>query len=132
MIEIVGLEAARFVERMELNNFAATGVFDGVIPIVFDEMGNGHLEGGNLASRAPGGNLSYVGQLTYEDLSYVGKLGLQRAARSAVQPRRNPVDGPLTGEIVTRVQLRRDRPGGNGAKANFITRQIANCRLNFA
>ena len=124
VIEIVGLEAARFVERMELNNVAATGIFDGVIPIVFDEMGNGHLQGGNLTSRAPGGNLSYVGQLTYEDLSYVGNLAFSALRDLRFSRAEILLDGPLTGELVTRVNFVGIGQGAT-AEGNFITRKIA-------
>ena len=124
VIEITGLEAARFVERMELNNVAATGIFDGVIPIVFDEMGNGHLQGGNLTSRVPGGNLSYVGQLTYEDLSYVGNLAFSALRDLRFSRAEILLDGPLTGELVTRVNFEGIGQGAT-AEGNFITRKIA-------
>ena len=68
MLVIEGLNAARFVERMDLANISATGTFDGAMPLVFDENG-GRIEGGSLMSRPPGGNVSYVGALTYKDLS---------------------------------------------------------------
>ena len=124
VIEITGLEAARFVERMELNNVAATGIFDGLIPIVFDELGNGHLRGGNLTSRAPGGNLSYIGQLTYEDLSYVGNLAFSALRDLRFSRAEILLDGPLTGELVTRVNFEGIGQGAT-AEGNFITRKIA-------
>lgn len=124
VIEIVGLEAARFVERMELNNVAASGVFDGVIPIVFDEMGNGHLQGGMLTSRPPGGNLAYIGQLTYEDLGYMGNLAFSALRDLKFSRAEILLDGPLTGELVTRVNFEGIGQGAT-AEGNFITRKIA-------
>src|SRR5690606_3311650 len=47
VLVIEGLNAARFVERMELANLSATGSFDGALPLVFDENG-GRIEGGLL------------------------------------------------------------------------------------
>jgi len=69
IIDITGLEAQRFVEHMGLSNISATGTFDGSLPIVFDGEGNGLLQGGTLLSRPPGGRVSYIGELTYEDLT---------------------------------------------------------------
>jgi len=124
VIDIEGLEAGSFVERMDLNNVAATGVFDGTIPIVFDELGNGHLIGGMLVTRPPGGNLSYVGQLTYEDLSYVGNLAFAALRDLRFSRAEILLDGPLTGELVTRVNFE-GIGQGETAQGNFITRKIA-------
>jgi hypothetical protein len=63
---IDGLDAAQFILRMEMANLTATGVFDGRLPAIFDATG-----GTSWAARSPraGGNVSYVGALTYKDLS---------------------------------------------------------------
>jgi len=124
VIEIEGLEAARFIERMELNNLSASGVFDGTIPIVFDAAGNGRLQGGLLTVRPPGGNLSYVGQLSYEDMSFFSNLtfsALRDLRFSAAEIR---LDGPLTGELVTKVNFE-GIGQGESATSNFLIRQIA-------
>ncbi len=124
VLEIEGLEAARFIERMELNNLAASGVFDGTIPIVFDAAGNGQLRGGILTARPPGGNLSYVGQLSYEDTGYFSNLAFSTLRDLRFAGAEIRLDGPLTGELVTRVNF--DGIGqGATAEGNFITRKIA-------
>lgn len=124
VLEIEGLEAARFVERMELSNLAVTGTFDGTIPVVFDEEGNGRLEGGVLLARAPGGNVSYVGQLTYEDMGAIPNFAFKTLRSLDYREMFIQMDGSLVGEIVTRVRL--DGVGqGAGASRNLITRQIA-------
>ena len=74
VFDVEGLDAAAFVARFELPNIAVTGLFDGTLPIVFDVNGNGRIEGGQLTSRPPGGNVSYVGDLTYEDLSPIANF----------------------------------------------------------
>ena len=124
VFQIEGLEAARLVEHMELNNMAASGTFDGILPIVFDAMGNGRLEGGMLSARPPGGHVSYVGQLTYEDLSLVGNYAFQALRDLNYRTMEVALDGPLTGELVTRVRLDGVSQGAT-AQTNFITRRIA-------
>ncbi len=124
VFQIVGLEASQFVERMELNNLSGSGRFDGTIPVIFDAEGNGRLEGGVLRVQPPGGHLSYVGQLTYEDLSAVGNFAFQSLRDLQYDEMEVFMDGPLTGELVTRVRFDRIRQGET-ADTNIVTRQIA-------
>ena len=98
-----GLQASRFIERFELANLSATGTFDGRLPLVFDDSG-GRIEGGVLVSRPPGGNLSYVGELTYRDLSTMANLAFNVLKSLDYAQMRINMDGDLTGNIVTRVR----------------------------
>jgi hypothetical protein len=129
VLDIVGMEAARVVERLELANISATGTFDGTVPLIFDAQGNGRLVDGVLTSRG-GGNLSYVGALTYEDMGAIANFAFQ-ALRSLDYDRMTvTINGPLTGEIIT--QVRFDGVSqGEGAKQNFITRRLANLPVRF-
>jgi hypothetical protein len=129
VLEIEGLEAALFLQRMELANMSASGVFDGTIPLIFDENG-GRIEGGLLLSRPPGGNLSYVGDLTYEDLSTMANFAFDALKSLDYTQMRIAMDGDLTGEIVTRVRFDGVKQG-EGAKRNFITQRFANLPLRF-
>ncbi|WP_324827140.1 intermembrane phospholipid transport protein YdbH family protein [Qipengyuania zhejiangensis] len=130
IFEIVGLEAAQFVAQMELENIAATGLFDGTVPIVFDSQGNGRIDTGILISRPPGGNLSYVGELTYEDLSPIANFAFNALRSLNFTQMRVVMEGPLTGEIVTRVRFD-GVSQGQGAKSNFVTKRLANLPLQF-
>jgi len=130
VFRIEGLEAAQFVQQMELGNISATGIFDGVVPIVFDAQGNGRIEGGALDSRAPGGNVSYVGELTYEDLTPIANFAFDALRSLNYRTMTVRMDGALTGEIVTRVRFD-GVSQGEGAKSNFITRRIASLPLRF-
>jgi hypothetical protein len=130
VFEIVGLDAALFLQRMELDNLAVTGTFDGTIPVVFDRAGNGSLVGGELLSRPLGGNLSYVGELTYEDLSPMANYAFDMLRSLDYRQMRIQMDGSLTGEIVTRVTID-GVSQGEGAKRNFISRRLAQLPIRF-
>lgn len=128
-LRIVGLNAAKFVERMELPNISATGTFDGALPLVFDDAG-GRIEGGVLTSRPPGGNVSYVGALTYEDLSTMANFAFESLKSLDYKEMRVGIDGALTGDLVTRVRFDQVRQG-TGATQNLITRQIGKLPIQF-
>ena len=128
--ELIGAQAGVFVERMEIANLSATGTFDGVVPILFDERGNGRIEGGALRSRPSGGNVSYVGELTYKDLSPIANFAFDALRSLDYDTMTIGMDGPLTGEIVTRVRFDGVRQGA-GAKTNFITRRLAKLPITF-
>ena len=130
VFEIVGLDAAAFISQMELENLNATGTFDGTVPIVFDAQGNGIIDTGVLISRPPGGNISYVGELTYEDLSPIADFAFDALKSLDYSQMRVIMEGPLTGEIVTRVRFDGVSQGA-GAESNFITRRLAALPLQF-
>ena len=130
IFEIVGLDAGIFVSQMELENLSATGLFDGTVPIVFDASGTGRIENAVLVSRPPGGNVSYVGDLTYEDLSPIANFAFDALKSLDYSQMRVVMEGPLTGEIVTRVRFD-GVSQGEGARSNFITRRLAALPLQF-
>lgn len=130
IFDIVGLNAAVFVDNLDIGNIAATGTFDGTLPIIFDATGTGRIEGGNLLSRPPGGNVSYVGELTYEDLSPMANFAFDALRSLNYTEMRVLMDGNLTGELVTRVRFD-GVTQGEGTSSNFITKQIAKLPIRF-
>ncbi|MXO87703.1 intermembrane phospholipid transport protein YdbH family protein [Alteraurantiacibacter aestuarii] len=130
VFDLRGLEASRFIDHMDLNNLSASGMFDGTIPIVFDAMGNGQLEGGQLVARPPGGNVSYVGELTYEDMTPMVNFAFAALRSLDYREMSIAMNGPLTGELVTRVRFD-GVSQGQGTQSNFITRRIANLPIRF-
>lgn len=130
IFEIIALDAATFVTQMELSNISATGQFDGTIPIIFDAQGNGTIAGGLLISRPPGGNVSYVGELTYEDLGAMGNYAFQTLRSLDYNQMSIELNGNLAGEIVTNFNIDGVRQGA-GASRNFVTRQLANLPIRF-
>lgn len=128
-MKVEGANAAKFVQQMDLSNIAANGIFDGTIPLVFDQEG-GRIEGGLLISRPPGGNLSYVGDLTYEDLSAMGNFAFQTLRSLDFTRMEIGLNGHIDGDILTAFRIEGVKQGA-GAKRNFITRQLGKLPLQF-
>ena len=128
-LTVRGLDAASFVRHLEVSNISASGVFDGELPLVFDENG-GRIEGGYLTSREPGGNVAYVGALSYEDLSAMGNFAFD--ALKSVDYKRMDIglEGSISGEIVTRISFD-GLSQGTGASRNFLTKQVAKLPIRF-
>ncbi|HEY0149687.1 MAG TPA: YdbH domain-containing protein [Allosphingosinicella sp.] len=101
---VVGLDAALFIQQMEFSNISATGTFDGIIPMVFDERG-GRIVGGSLVARDPGGTLSYIGELTDKQLGVYGKLAFDALKSLRYSKLTIGLDGALEGEFVAAIEL---------------------------
>lgn len=130
IFELVGLDAAAFVAQMELTNLGASGIFDGTVPIVFDAQGNGRIEDGLLISRPPGGNVAYIGELTYEDLGTISNYAFNALRSLDYSQMSIQLDGNLAGEIITKLQFD-GISQGEGATSNFITRRLARLPIRF-
>lgn len=128
-VVIEGLDAARFLQHMDMSNIAATGIFDGRLPLVFDASG-GRITGGALQSRGGGGSVSYVGALTYKDLSPIANYAFSALRAMDYRTMTIGMEGDLGGEVVTRVSFSGVRQG-KGASRNFITRQLADLPIRF-
>ena len=128
-LTITGFDAARFLERMQLCNIAATGTFDGTLPLAFDDKG-GRILGGNLVSRPPGGNVSYIGALSYKDLSPMANFAFDALKSVDYKTMTIGMQGSLAGDLVTDLRFRGVRQG-RGTTQNFLTRRVARLPLQF-
>ena len=128
-LTVIGIDAAKFIEKMELGNLAATGTFDGQFPLIFDANG-GRIEEGTLVSRAPGGNVSYIGALTYENMGAMANFAFDALKSLDYKTMTIAMRGDLEGEIVTNVKFGGVKQGA-GTKRNFITKQVANLPIQF-
>jgi hypothetical protein len=137
---VAALDAARFIQQLEFSNIAATGTFDGVIPMQFTQAG-GRIVGGRLVARPEGGTLSYVGELSDRDLGAYGVLAFD-ALKSLRYSRFDlGLDGSLDGEFLTRIDLDgiARNPGGTsdpsgGVRAIVVRRvlgQLARIPFHF-
>lgn len=121
--KVIGLDAGTFIQRFDFKDIYLTGTFDGTLPMVFDADG-GRIENGRLVVRRGGGQLSYVGQLSNEDLGVFGKIAFDalkaiRYDRLAIE-----MDGALDGEMVSRIVFNGVNRGEGQTAVRGITGQF--------
>lgn len=121
VFRVVGADAAQFLKELAFDNLNATGTFDGVLPILFDERG-GRIEGGHLAARG-GGSIAYIGTVTQEDLGTWGNIAFQALRSINYKSLGIEMNGPLDGEIITQINFA-GISQGEGAKSNFLIRRL--------
>jgi hypothetical protein len=129
VFRVEAMDAGQFLQRFDFKNLNATGTFDGVLPILFDDNG-GRVEGGRLAARAPGGSLAYVGELSEKDLGVWGNLAFQSLKSLTFRTLDLQMNGPLAGEMVTGVRFTGIRQGKD-AKSNFLLRRLTRLPILF-
>nr|WP_246347058.1 YdbH domain-containing protein [Sphingomonas jinjuensis] len=119
---VTGAAADQFLQQFDFSNLNATGTFDGVLPMIFDDAG-GRIEGGRLTARPGGGGIAYVGDLTQKDLGFWGNLAFQSLKSLRYRNLDIRMNGPLAGEMVTDVRFAGVSQGA-GAKSNFLIRRL--------
>ncbi|WP_342658407.1 YdbH domain-containing protein [Sphingomonas sp. NY01] len=117
-----GAAADQFLQQFDFENLNATGVFDGELPMVFDDRG-GRIEQGSLMVREGGGTLAYVGDLSQKDLGLWGNLAFGALRSLRYRTLGVTMNGPLAGEMVTDVRFT-GVSQGKGAKSNFLIRRL--------
>jgi hypothetical protein len=127
--DVAGMEARQFLQQFDFKNLDASGVFDGTLPMVFDQSG-GRIENGKLAVREGGGSLAYLGELTREDLGIWGNIAFQALRSLRYRNLEIVMNGALAGEMVTEVRFA-GISQGEGAKSNFLVRRLQKLPLVF-
>ncbi|XVJ64395.1 MAG: hypothetical protein HEQ22_07650 [Sphingopyxis sp.] len=121
--DLVGVDAAVFLQSFGFDNINATGVFDGTLPVEFDQMG-GRIVDGRIDSRAGGGTLAYVGELSNRNLGAIANFAFGALRSLKYDDLTVILNGDLDGEMVT--DIRFGGVGqGEGATRNFLTNQVA-------
>ena len=127
--DIVGVDAAVFLQSFGFENINATGVFDGTLPVEFDGLG-GRIVNGRIDSRAGGGTLAYVGELSNRNLGVIANFAFGALRSLKYDDLTIILNGDLDGEMVT--DIRFGGVGqGEGATRNFLTNQVAKLPLIF-
>ncbi len=127
--EVVGLDANRFVQSFGFKEIGATGIFDGVLPMIFDESG-GRIVGGRLDSRPPGGSLSYNGVVNRANLGLAGGLAFDALRDLRFRSMIIRLDGDLAGEFATRLTIDGVALGQTGT-ARFLRSATRNLPIRF-
>ena len=125
----MGVDAEQFLAGYDFQNLRVTGVFDGTLPMIFNQDG-GRIVGGALVSLPGGGEVSYLGELAYEDMGTFGNFAFQALRSIRYSSLTIGVGGELDGEIVTDISFT-GLQQGSGAKRNFITKQLARIPIKF-
>jgi hypothetical protein len=127
--EVHGLHANLFVQNFEFKEIAATGIFDGVLPMIFDEKG-GRIVGGRLDSRAPGGSLKYNGVVNRSNLGLFGGLAFDALRDLRYRSMIIRLDGDLAGEFATRLTV--DEVAlGNSTRFQRILKSVTRIPFKF-
>lgn len=124
------LDAAKFIQTLEFENLAATGTFDGVLPMIFDASG-GRIEDGRLVARAGGGTLAYVGEVSNAQMNIYGRLAFDALKSMRFQNLTIDLNGPLDGEIVSKVNFSGRNEAPLTPPKNFIARQFIGLPFKF-
>ena len=119
---VKGMDAAQFVQKFDFKNIDASGVFDGVLPMVFTVAG-GRIERGSLAVRKGGGTIAYVGPLSQKKLGIWGDMAFEALKSLRYRSLSIALDGPLAGEMVTQVRFAGVKQG-EGSRTNFLVRRL--------
>jgi hypothetical protein len=126
---VEGMDAGKFLQQFDFSNLNATGTFDGVLPMIFDDQG-GRIAGGRLTAREDGGSIAYLGELTKKDLGVWGNVAFQSLRSLTYRSLDVQMNGPLAGEMVTGVSFTGIKQG-EGAKSNFLLRRLTRLPIRF-
>ena len=129
LFRVIGVDAEKLLAGYDFQNLRVTGVFDGVLPMVFNQDG-GRIVGGALVSRPGGGEVSYLGELAYKDMGVFANYAFNALRSIRYSTLTIGVGGDLGGEIVTDISFT-GLQQGTLAKRNFITRQLARIPIKF-
>jgi len=127
--DIVALDSAAFLQRFEFDNITATGIFDGTLPVSFDQSG-GRVNRGTLTARPGGGTIRYVGELSNKDLGTYANIAFGALKSLRYDSLGIVLDGRLDGEMVTDIKFA-GLSQGEGAERNILTRAIGKIPFEF-
>ena len=127
---VVALDAAKFIDHLEFENLSATGTFDGVMPMIFDASG-GRIEDGHLIVRESGGTLAYVGEISNTQMNVFANLAFDALKSIKYKNLTIDLNGPLDGEIISKVNFNGINENPLTPPKSFIARQFVGLPFRF-
>lgn len=129
---VIGLNGATFVEQMKFGAIEVTGIFDGVLPMEFDQSG-GRIVAGRLEARPPGGTIAYTGEVSDAAFGTFGKAAFDALKALRYDKFIINLDGSLEGEFLAGIEL--DGIARNAASpggiAGYVLGQLSKLRFEF-
>jgi hypothetical protein len=125
--EVVGFDAKMFIDSLGFQGIEITGIFDGVLPMIFDDNG-GRIVGGRLESRLPGGEFRYTGTKPQAGMA----AGLAFDLLSNIRYRNMVIslNGDLAGEFASNFEINEVSLSNKGGfVANLARRALAKVPL---
>ena len=118
-LQLVGFDAKQFVDNLGFPGLEITGIFDGVLPMIFDESG-GRIVGGRLDARPPGGEFRYTG--TRPDAGIAAGVAFDLLSNLRYRSMIIRLDGELAGEFASRFTIGEIALGRGGGFASGLVR----------
>lgn len=148
---LVGMDAAAFVNALQLQNIDVHGTLDGLLPMVFDAT-EARIDSGVLIARQKGmlplvlsspadplpvcdnarqgGSLAYVGAVSNAQLGTMGKFAFDALKHFDYRCLVVRLDGALDGEFVTQIKLNGINQGAD-TKHSWLVRPFLKLPIIF-
>ncbi len=127
---VVGLDANLLVGSLNFPDIQATGIFDGALPLIFDDDG-GRLVGGRLESRPPGGSLSYEGAINRANLGMFAEIAFDALRSLKFNSMIVRLDGDLAGEFATAITIDEVAIANNNSTQRFVKNLVRKVPFKF-
>jgi hypothetical protein len=125
--EVVGFNAKMFIDSLGFQGLEITGIFDGVLPMIFDDNG-GRIVGGRLESRLPGGEFRYTG--TKPNAGMAAGLAFDLLSNIRYRNMVISLNGDLAGEFASNFEINEVSLSNKGGfVANLARRALSKVPL---
>ncbi|TQL17123.1 dicarboxylate transport [Zymomonas mobilis] len=130
VFHVSDMDSAPLVDNLQLKNLFVSGRFDGVLPIEFS-ANSGKIEGGHLASRVPGGVVSYVGPVSNAHQGMLGKLTFDVLKGVRYGHLDVGLNGSLDGDFISSIQFGGVREVETKAPRSYLAREMEKLPFHF-
>jgi translocation and assembly module TamB len=104
VFDVVGADLSEFIKLMDFKDLNATGRFEGKLPLVIQGT-TATIDGGRLEATNEGGKVQYTGTASDAVAQAGGELAMTALRDFNYSKLVLIVEGPLEGDLVTRIEL---------------------------